>query len=222
MTAHIARRPRGIRNHNPGNIEHTPQNRWQGLAEPPSDGRFCRFVSAPYGIRALARVLITYQDRHGLDTIAAVIGRWAPPSENDTKAYVASVARAAGIDAGEPIHLHRFETLLPVVEAIIRHENGVQPYDRATLTKGLVLAGVEPPKAPIAATGTMRGAQVAASATLGAMAVEASQLGAAAGQLSAAVRTLVELGPFVLGAVALAAIAFIAWRRLDDRRKGLR
>ena len=69
---------RGYRNRNPGNIEHVPANKWQGLAEPPSDGRFCRFTSHEFGIRALAALLVTYQDRHKLRTPRAIIERWAP------------------------------------------------------------------------------------------------------------------------------------------------
>jgi len=217
-----AAEPRGIRNHNPGNIEHRPENRWQGLAEPPSDGRFCRFVSAPYGIRALARVLITYQDRHGLASIEALLGRWAPPGENDTAAYAEAVARALDRAPGEPVDVHRHDVLRPLVEAIIRHENGVQPYDDATLVKGLVLAGVEPPAAPLGRTGTMQGAKVAGAATIAAMSMEITQFGAAATQLSTAARTLADLGPLVLGAISLLAIGYIVWRRIEDRRRGLR
>ena len=50
--------PRGIRNNNPGNIEHNGTN-WQGMDNPPHDGRFIRFVTPQYGIRAMARVLTT-------------------------------------------------------------------------------------------------------------------------------------------------------------------
>ena len=88
---------RGYRNRNPGNIEHVPANKWQGLAEPPSDGRFCRFTTHEFGIRALAALLVTYQDRHKLRTPRAIIERWAPKVENDTAAYVAVVARRLGV-----------------------------------------------------------------------------------------------------------------------------
>jgi len=76
------RQTRGYRNRNPGNIDHQPANRWQGLADPPietappgSRARFARFVSHEYGIRALAVLLTTYQDRHGLRTIRGIITR---------------------------------------------------------------------------------------------------------------------------------------------------
>ena len=68
---------RGYRNRNPGNIEHVPANKWLGLADPPSDGRFCRFHSHQHGIRALALLLQSYQDRHGLRTVRGIVARWA-------------------------------------------------------------------------------------------------------------------------------------------------
>ncbi|MFN6998960.1 MAG: structural protein, partial [Elioraea tepidiphila] len=102
---------RGYRNRNPGNIEHLPTNKWLGLETPPSDGRFCRFRSHQHGIRALALLLQSYQDRHGLRTIAGIINRWAPGSENDTAAYIAHVARLTGRDPHERLDLHRHADL---------------------------------------------------------------------------------------------------------------
>ena len=54
--------PRGIRNNNPGNIRRNGDP-WQGLAKEQNDREFFTFKSAVYGIRALARLLITYQDK---------------------------------------------------------------------------------------------------------------------------------------------------------------
>ena len=71
---------RGYRNRNPGNIEHLATNKWLGLETPPSDGRFCRFRSHQHGIRALAVLLQSYQDRHGLRTVRGIVARWAPSS----------------------------------------------------------------------------------------------------------------------------------------------
>ena len=100
---------RGYRNRNPGNIEHVLSNKWQGLADPPSDGRFCRFTSHEFGIRALAALLVTYQDRHKLRTPGAIIERWAPKVENDTAAYVGVVVRRIGVGPDDQIDLHRHD-----------------------------------------------------------------------------------------------------------------
>ena len=145
MTASPRRTPRGVRNHNPGNIRHG--DRWQGMAAEQADPDFVTFRSAEYGLRALAKVLLSYA-RRGVDTPAAIAARWAPPVENDTAAYAAHLARALGVGLHDPVDVDSQAVMLPLVEAIIRHENGVQPYSRATLLTGLRLAGVadaEPP-----------------------------------------------------------------------------
>lgn len=85
------------------------------------------------GIRALAVTLITYHDKRrakdgsSIDTIREVIERWAPPHENNTLAYVNEVSKAVGVAPDMIIDLHDYETLRPLVEAIIRHENGRGP-----------------------------------------------------------------------------------------------
>ena len=62
--------------------------------------------------------------------------------ENDTESYIKSVAGQLGVDADEPIVVHDKATLLVLVKAIIRHENGSQPYSNEILLKGLEMAGV--------------------------------------------------------------------------------
>jgi hypothetical protein len=125
--------PRGIRNHNPGNIIRDG-TRWQGLAEDQSgDGRFCIFREAFWGLRALARVLVTYHRKRGLRSVAAIIRRYAPPVENQTDAYIAAVARSLGLGAEEDFPLTE-DRLVRLMRAIIRHENGQQPYAEAALT----------------------------------------------------------------------------------------
>lgn len=112
---------RGIRNNNPGNLRHGPQ--WQGLAIHQPDNAFSTFVSMEYGIRALLLNLRGYFLVHELSTVREIINRWAPPSENDTRAYVAQVARALGVgpdDRLEPTP----QTLEALARAIARHENG--------------------------------------------------------------------------------------------------
>ena len=139
---------RGIRNNNPGNIEYSPNTNWLGLdSKNPSDGRFCRFKSPEYGIRALTRILKNYTKRDGtagigltgIDTVYEIIHRWAPPSENNTDAYVKSVASALGVDAKQHIELTE-DVLLRLVKAIILHENGTQPYDDAVILTGVKMA----------------------------------------------------------------------------------
>lgn len=131
--------PRGIRNNNPGNIRRT-STPWQGLAEKQTDPAYLQFAHPKWGIRAMVRILRTYRDAYGLTTVRQIITRWAPASENETDAYVQDVAGRLGVNPDEPIDI---EARMPeLVAAIIRHENGMQPYDVATIHQAIQLAGI--------------------------------------------------------------------------------
>lgn len=172
---------RGVRNNNPGNIDYRQSDPWQGLADPPIEQgvpkpRFARFVSPAYGIRALARTLITYQDKHGIDTIRGIINRWAPPVENDTGAYVRAVASHVGVDPDQHIDVHQFGTMHPLVEAIIHHENAGYSYPDTVMREALHMAGIEPPARPIAKSKTIQGAAATGGAGLLAIAPELAEV----------------------------------------------
>lgn len=128
------KKPRGIRNNNPGNIEYTGTE-WQGLDDPKHDGRFMRFVDPVYGIRALARVLSNYQKLHGINTVRGIINRWAPPHENNTDSYINHVASYLGVGADEPINVT--DHLQSLVTVITKHENGQQPYSNSQINEGI-------------------------------------------------------------------------------------
>lgn len=151
---------RGIRNKNPGNIERG-KDQWQGMAEDQSgDARFIVFTEPEWGIRAIAKLLLAYQTKHGLDTVAKIINRWAPPVENATGAYIDGVARMLGVATTQRIDVHEYRVMAVLVRAIIKHENGIQPYTDAVINEGLRRAGIVVPAAPSdAAPGENRGAE---------------------------------------------------------------
>ncbi|WP_182212417.1 hypothetical protein [Stenotrophomonas acidaminiphila] len=217
--------PRGIRNNNPGNIEINQANKWQGVmprermtAEQRDEKRFVVFASPAWGIRALATLLINYFDRHGLDTINKIVNRWAPPVENDTNAYARAVARetcineavqGACVTPNDFVNLHEYRRLRPIVEAIIRHENGQQPYSAEVIEEGLRLAGVVKPGAePLVAVpkAVPVAAVTAATATgAGAIAELAQQFSAPVQQLTPAIAQV--------NAVAASTSALPGWLR---------
>lgn len=127
--------PRGLRNANPGNIRHGSD--WQGMRPVQTDPAFVQFLAPEWGIRALVRVLRTYEGR-GLHSVRQIISRWAPPTENDTEAYITAVANEIGISPDVPIETRIH--LPKLLTAIIRHENGQQPYSVETIAKGIALA----------------------------------------------------------------------------------
>ena len=120
--------PRGIRNNNPGNVEHNSKNNWIGLADPVSDGRYCRFTHPQYAIRAMLWLMLTYQTKYRFKTITQIIERYAPRQDkNATTEYIAHVAKRAGIKPNQAISLRDYETAVAVVTAMIEFENGIQP-----------------------------------------------------------------------------------------------
>ncbi|HCT9039952.1 TPA: structural protein [Providencia rettgeri] len=135
----MTKQTRGIRNNNPGNIDYNKANNWKGqLPHNPSiESRFCRFQSAEYGIRALIRLLQNYQrnPKINLKTISGLINRWAPNNENNTGAYINGVAKELGVSPTDIVSLDDKATAIKLAKAIIRHENGSQPYDEATFEK---------------------------------------------------------------------------------------
>lgn len=136
--------PRGIRANNPGNIREyaIDKTQWVGERATDDDPIFEEFQSMAYGIRALARVLINYKKKHGVDTIRKAIQRWAPPSENDTDAYVDSVSDVVGFGPDDPIDLENRLLLCRIISAICRHENGRKPDGSDWITTEQIREGV--------------------------------------------------------------------------------
>ena len=114
--------PKGYRLNNGGNIERAAYT-WHGESTLQDDPRFIRFETPQDGLRALMRILLTYHSKYGLDTIKALISRWAPPNENDTASYIADVSKHVGIDADLMI-TDMAPYLIPLAQAIVYHENG--------------------------------------------------------------------------------------------------
>ncbi|MCX4282172.1 structural protein P5 [uncultured Alistipes sp.] len=114
---------RGLNNRNPGNIRQS-KGRYKGEVRPSRDPAFKQFETMAWGYRAIFVLLHTYRIRHGLRTIAAMIARWAPPSENKTGLYIRTVSRRSGIPADRPLDTRDRRTMIPIAAAISFVENG--------------------------------------------------------------------------------------------------
>lgn len=145
--------PRGLRNNNPGNIMKGGDN-WQGEVQG-NDPRYATFATPEAGIRAMGKTLLTYQEKHGLNSVEAIIARWAPATENNTAAYVATVAKEMGVKPDAALNLRDGDTLAKLTRAMIRVENGNQPYSDQQIATGLAAAtkGSPLPKASASAQG---------------------------------------------------------------------
>ena len=129
---------RGLRNNNPGNIRKTG-DKWQGLSDKQTDVSFFQFTDAKWGIRAMAKLLKNYQTRYGLNTVNDIINRWAPPVENNTSSYVSHVAELLEVSPHQSINLNDTTVLTKLVEGVIKHENGFNPYSIEAIAEGIAL-----------------------------------------------------------------------------------
>ncbi|MCB0055764.1 MAG: hypothetical protein KDE45_02015 [Caldilineaceae bacterium] len=220
--------PRGYRLNNPLNIRKTATT-WVGLATRQPDADFCAFESPEYGIRAAAKILQTYQEKHGINTLRGVVSRWAPPEDNnDTSAYITAVSIWAGMEPDEQISLSDYAVVLPMLRAMCRVElgkpaDGERWYDAATWEKGLRMAGLSPNK-PLSQSRTTKGVATAGAGIAAAIGVLTDTFGIPpeiAGLLPSMLTSLTEQQTAaVVLLISLGGALYAAWARHDDKLKG--
>jgi hypothetical protein len=97
---------------------------WEGEAPEDWDPEFEEFTEMVYGVRAVAKILITYRDKHKLKNPGQVISRWAPKEDgNDTAAYIRHVEKLVDRKYWD---MQSKAALEEYVRAICTHENGVR------------------------------------------------------------------------------------------------
>ena len=97
---------RGQRNNNPLNIRHSA-DQWQGARAQQTDPSFVQFESMAYGYRAAWKLMETYRLRlrqAGMSyTLENIIHRWAPPTENNSDAYLRTVCMLTSLGGNEAL-----------------------------------------------------------------------------------------------------------------------
>nr|DAS16077.1 MAG TPA: virion protein [Caudoviricetes sp.] len=118
---------RGLRNLNPGNVR-ISKTTYLGEVIPSQDKAFKQFSTMAWGYRAMFVLLHTYR-KNGYRTLRQMINRYAPPVENHTESYIASVSKWAGVFADVELDTLDPAEMIPVVSAMSRVENGVPALD---------------------------------------------------------------------------------------------
>lgn len=77
-----------------------------------------------WGYRALIRTLQNYRKRHDCWTIGDFIRRWAPPSENNTMAYIRTVCEKMGVPPAYVPNVDDKLSMCMMAAAISFVENG--------------------------------------------------------------------------------------------------
>ncbi|GBO49455.1 hypothetical protein MFFDBJGM_02473 [Pectobacterium versatile] len=119
----------GLRNRNPGNVRTAPN----GIGK---NNGFSVFANSKDGLSAMARQLMLYGDR-GNNTLNGIIHTYAPRNENNTQAYIRSVSEMTGFDSRQRLNLHDPAVLQALMAAMIKHENGAQPYSSTDIFNGI-------------------------------------------------------------------------------------
>ena len=213
--------PRGVRNKNATNIEYHANTPWKGLDEPPSDGRFCRFVAPEWGLRATLMILSNYQKR-GLVTLLQMVTTWAPPHENNPDSYAGSVARAMGINPHAAVDLHDKERVIAMLKGMVAVECGPAPAGTANggwLDDAVYEAAWRLWKPPTQSR-TVRGSVAAGGAAVAGAVIEAAQtyLPQAADAATLVTPIWPEVARWVLLGIALAG-AVIAYRARTEAQR---
>lgn len=120
---------RGIRNNNPLNLRYNVRNNWQGRVLLKKDNDFEEFQSMYYGFRAAIRTVQNYILHHNCNTLAKIIARWAPPTENNTDNYIRLVAFRSNVGGNENIAPNdtRLKTIIAQM-AVIESGNGINDF----------------------------------------------------------------------------------------------
>lgn len=95
---------------NPGNIRD------------PKHGGFMKYRTPQEGVLASGNLLRRYYNRDHLDNIRDIVTKWAPPSENDTEAYIADVVKRTGYKENQKLDLNDMTQLGTLESAMLRHE----------------------------------------------------------------------------------------------------
>ena len=87
---------------------------------------FQQFDTPEAGIKAIDDQLRIYGSKHKIKTLRGVISRWAPPSENDTEAYIKNVSQKTGLKPDEEIDLSN-PTIRHIISGpIVLQEQGLK------------------------------------------------------------------------------------------------
>jgi hypothetical protein len=111
-----------IGRNNPFDLRFVASIRWVGQTG--QTRGFCDFATLNDGARAGCIDLKNAWLIHGLNTVATIIPHYAPPTENDTEAYIVDVCKDMGIARDYPLRLDEQWPLLALSAAVWHHEQG--------------------------------------------------------------------------------------------------
>tara|TARA_A100001391_G_scaffold104191_1_gene69556 strand:+ start:1621 stop:3813 length:2193 start_codon:yes stop_codon:yes gene_type:complete len=137
--------PLGLRQNNPGNIR--PGAGFIG--ETGQGGGYAQFGSEEEGLRALARLLGTYSDEYGINTLRGLTSRYAPRSDNEASFdnYVSYLGEQLGMDPDEEFDLKsRRDELIPAIVGFEQGRDFGDRYSQGQISRAIEAAGTDDPE----------------------------------------------------------------------------
>jgi hypothetical protein len=218
--------PRGIRANNPTNVEYRPNTQWQGLADPPTEGRFCRFIAPQWGLRATITIMRNKQKR-GLVTLLQMISDFAPAEDNNHPlSYATAVARRMGCGVHDRVDLADKDKTIAMLHGMVAVECGPAPKGTANgdwLDDSVYEAAWSLAK-PLTQSRTARGSMITLiSATAGAVVEVAQDIVPQAADAATLVTPIwPQIARWVLIAVCIAGGALAFYARWQAKQEGIR
>lgn len=127
---------------NPGNIKASKANTWEGktgLTYEKNGDTFETFESPEMGFRAMFKLLETYKNKYGADTIEKIIGKW----DKGNKKYIKGLEQTTRMTKDEPIELANKEQMVELAYKMSLIEKGYKQwkkYSREQVEAGYDLA----------------------------------------------------------------------------------
>lgn len=121
--------PIGIQNSNPGNIIPHNYEKWHGAVGVDAYGHAI-FKTELHGFRAIKKVFKAY-NRRGIDTTYKLVRRYInlKATEHERLEYCRTIKQFTGLPPHAKLSLKDKKTMLLIAKGIVRHENGMDPYE---------------------------------------------------------------------------------------------
>ncbi|MDE1492554.1 hypothetical protein [Xenorhabdus bovienii] len=136
------RKPRGIRNNNPLNIEFAKQK--GATVEDHPERRFAKFNTPYEGLERTAWQLRRYfnglTDKVYRQSVDLIVSKWAPPGKKDnnrTEEYIKRIAKRLGVGRHDRLDLNNHNVMYALMREMGMVESKSFPYD-----KDLVMAAI--------------------------------------------------------------------------------
>lgn len=123
-----------VRNNNPLNIRYNKHNDWRGQVG--ENKGFSVFIDIEHGFRAAYKLMMTYANKYKAYSIAEIVTRWSPPTENNTQKYIDFVASKLNKSPYMPLSNNDYPLLIKAMADM----EGKNSYTLQDVKNGIALA----------------------------------------------------------------------------------